>query len=209
MHEHILPENGIKVINKLNENDLLKNFYMAGGTGLALQLGHRESIDFDFFTEKKFNTERHIINLKRNGDFQLLDEAKGTVTGIFDNIKLSFFHYDYPLLWPLKKFNNLKLATPKEIGLMKFTAIAGRGSKKDFIDLYWIAQNICPLNKLFFHFEKKYGNTYNLYHILKSLIYFQDADKDKNPKMLKPMNWEEVKEYFINNEKKLFDRYYN
>jgi len=208
MHEHILPENGIDVIDKLYEQELLNNFYMAGGTGLALQLGHRKSIDFDFFTEKAFNTERYITNLKSTGNFQLLNEAKGTVTGIFNNIKISFFHYDYPLLWPLKSFKNLKLATPKEIGLMKFTAIAGRGTKKDFIDLYYIGQNICPLVELFYHFEKKYGNTYNLYHILKSLIYFQDADKDKTPKMLKPIDWNKIKKYFIKKEKVLFDRYY-
>ena len=92
---------------------------------------------------------------------------------------------------------------------MKFTAIAGRGTKKDFIDLYWIGQNIISLEKLFSFFDKKYGKTYNQYHILKSLTYFEDAEKDKKPKMLKPVKWEEVKNYFLKEEKILFDKFYN
>ena len=92
---------------------------------------------------------------------------------------------------------------------MKFTAIAGRGTKKDFIDLYWIGQKIISLEKLFSFFDKKFDKTYSLYHILKSLTYFEDAERDKKPKMLKPVEWKEVKKYFLKQEKILFDKYYN
>lgn len=208
MYKEILPENGLKNIETLDNNELLYNFYLAGGTGLALQLGHRKSIDFYFFSIQSFNTNNHINMLQNCGEFKLLNEAKGTVTGIFNGIKISFFHYNYPLLWDLKRFRNIKVASPKEIGLMKFTAIAGRGTKKDFIDLYWIGTTICALTELFSCFDKKYGSTYNLYHILKSLIYFEDADKDKNPKMLEPVDWIEIKEFFIKEEEKIFNKFY-
>ncbi len=187
----------------------MKNFYLAGGTGLALQIGHRKSIDFDFFSQKSFNTRHFIIQLKKSGDFTLINEDKDTVNGILYETKVSFFLYDYPLLWDRKSFKGIKIADIKEIGLMKFTAIAGRGTKKDFIDLYWIGQNIISLEKLFSFFDKKFDKTYSLYHILKSLTYFEDAERDKKPKMLKPVEWQEVKRYFLKQEKILFDKYYN
>jgi len=91
---------------------------------------------------------------------------------------------------------------------MKFTAIAGRGTKKDFVDLYWIGNNIISLAELFSFFDQKYGNTYSLYHTLKILIYFKDAEDDKMPEMLKPVKWQDIKNYFYEEEKKLFNKFY-
>jgi hypothetical protein len=207
MFSKTLPKNGEKILDLLNKDNLLNDFYLAGGTGLALQIGHRKSMDFDFFSKNKFDTNYYITRLHNLGDFNLLDEAKGTVTGTLYNVKISFFHYNYPLLWNLDNFNEIKVADIKDIGLMKFTAIAGRGTKKDFIDLYYIAKNHISLSKLFSHFDDKYGSTYNRYHILKSLIYFDDAENDKEPEMLEEMKWKSVKQFFINEEKVLFNNF--
>lgn len=208
MFPEILPENGENLLKLLTKANLLDSFYLAGGTGLALQIGHRKSVDLDFFSKKDFNTGQYINRLQSIGHFELLNEAQGTVTSILNNVKISFFFYDYPLLWDLNTFNKVKIGDVKEIGLMKFTAVAGRGTKKDFVDLYWIGKNIIPLLKLFTFFDNKYGNTYNLYHTLKSLIYFEDADQDKMPQMVKPVNWQDVKTYFYKEEKKLFEKFY-
>ena len=80
MHPEILPKNWEKVLNFLKSKCILENFYLAGGTGLALQIGHRKSIDFDFFSQKSFNTRHFITQLKKSGDFTLLNEDKDTLT---------------------------------------------------------------------------------------------------------------------------------
>jgi hypothetical protein len=208
MFPEVLPENGKNILDILSRTNILDNFYLAGGTGLALQVGHRKSVDLDFFSDQNFNTMQYINQLNTTGEFKLLDEALGTITGIFNNVKISFFSYNYPLIWDLKSFNRIKIADIKEIGLIKFTAIAGRGTKKDFIDLYWIGNNVISLAELFSFFDQKYGNTYSLYHTLKSLIYFKDAEDDKMPEMLKQVKWQDIKNYFYEEEKKLFNLFY-
>ena len=110
MYAETLPKNWEKILTLLKSNNLLQNFYLAGGTGLALQIGHRTSIDFDFFSDKTFNTRHYLTRLKNTGNFTLINEDKGTVNGILNDTKISFFHYDYPLLWDLKSFKNIKIA---------------------------------------------------------------------------------------------------
>jgi hypothetical protein len=111
--------------------------------------------------------------------------------------------YKYPLLAPLKKIEGIKVADIKDIGCMKISAISSRGSKKDFIDLFFICQKIA-LGKMLQFFEKKYKEIdYNIMHIIKSLVYFEDAEKDPMPKMLIPVSWQKVKKFFQKEIKKV------
>jgi len=138
-------------------------FYLAGGTGLALQLGHRDSIDFDFFKEGDFDT---TFLIEKNTVSCLID----------DSIQLSFFGYRHSLLQPLIKTEHFDIASIVDIGCMKLSAITSRYVEKDYIDLYFILQNV-SLSDLLENFIKKYPN-FDKTLILKSLVYFDDVLKE-------------------------------
>ena len=197
MSKKIISEKTKENLEILKKAGLLDDFYLAGGTGLALQLEHRTSIDLDFFSRRELDNQALLQKIKKLGDFSLEKEAENTLTGIFNNTKITFLTYDYPSLFPFKKINNLRVADIKDIACMKISAISSRGSKKDFVDLFFICQQAISLKETLILFKKKYQSiNYNMVHILKSLSYFQDAEKEPMPKMLIPIRWEEVKIFF-------------
>jgi len=111
-------------------------------------------------------------------------------------VKLSFLGYPYKIIFPLLEWQGIKLADPRDIACMKLTAISSRGSKKDFIDLYFMLQNY-PLEELLKIFNKKYQRIkYNRIHILKSLTYFTDGENEPMPVMLENVSWKKIKDYF-------------
>ena len=203
MAKEILSQSTKNNLLVLKKAGILKNFYLAGGTGLALQLRHRLSLDLGFFTPQDINPQSLIQRMKRLGNFSVSQEAHNTLEGIFEKTRLTFLTYEYPLLFPLKTKETIKVADSRDIGCMKISAISSRGTKKDFIDLFFICHQIISLKKLLKLFEKKYQSVnYNLMHILKSLSYFEDAEKDPLPQMLIPVSWKEVKEFFKQEVKK-------
>lgn len=204
MSKKILSKEAKNCLALLRDKNILKDFYLAGGTGLALQIHHRKSIDLDFFTKKNFNSEILVEKLRKLGKFSVEKKEKNTLVGIFNNIRISFFTYNYPLLFSSKKIEGIFVADSKDIGCMKISAISSRGSKKDFVDVFFICQKIIPLSELLKLFEKKYrGVDYNMAHILKSLVYFDDAEKEPMPKMLIKTSWKEIKKFFRKEVKKL------
>jgi len=201
-HIEILPDQQRHLFDILAETNWISCFYMAGGTALGLHIGHRQSIDFDFFSKEKFKINTIIQNLKKLGSFEIFDKSDNTINGALNNIKISFFIYEYPLLKELHKYKEINIADIFDISLMKLAAIEGRGSRKDFIDLYFILQ-FYSITDLFDSYPRKFGDeVINHYHLLKSLVYFIDAEKQPMPIMLKKVNWEEVKESIINKIKK-------
>ena len=128
------------LIKKIESARFVKKFYLAGGTALALQIGHRQSIDLDFFINNNFELEELINELSTLGKYRLNYKNHITLDGLLDEVKISFFKYDYPQLYPFIYFNNIRLADIRDIAPMKIAAIASRGSKKDFIDLYFLME---------------------------------------------------------------------
>ena len=182
----------------LTKAGILIDYYLAGGTGLACQLKHRLSIDLDFFTTKDIDTKILIQNLKNLGKISVEKEAQNSLAGYFNTTLVSFIKYDYPCLFGFKEINGVEVADPKDIGCMKIDAISSRGTKRDFIDLFFICKLVLPPVKLLNLFKKKYSIVnFNMIHILKSLVYFEDAEKDPLPKMIKAVSWDEVKGFFI------------
>ncbi len=182
------------VLGKIAGSALTRDFYLAGGTALALQLGHRESIDLDWFSQKKFSNFDLKKALSESGKFELIGESEGTINGVLDGVRVSFFHYVYGQLFPFVRFENVNLVDERDIAAMILSVISSRGSKKDLIDVYFLLEKY-TLNELINIFEKKYESIkYNKLHILKSLIYFDDAENEPMPKMLKPVEWKIVKE---------------
>lgn len=175
-----------------------KDFYLAGGTALALQIGHRISIDFDFFSIKRIDTKKiYQIFEKEFGSSSLkkILEDKDTLTFIlYKDIKISFFYYPYPV-GDLIETEYLRLASINDIACMKFSAITGRSEIKDYVDLYFILRSL-SLEKLLKYSSKKYPDLdRNL--ILKSLVYFEDIQGD--PIVYRDgeeVNFEVIKSFF-------------
>lgn len=193
LHLDVLPENQLQLFELLSNQSFINDFYLAGGTGLALHLGHRQSIDFDFFIPADFDTYLIINKLVSIGKYQRDNEEKNTINGSLDGIKISFFGYRYKTIDDFSYYNNIRLAGLKDIAAMKMEAIAGRGSKKDFVDIYFLLQQY-TLNEIFDFHTIKYGKGLsNRYHHLKSLVYFKDADSEAMPLMINPLKWDDVK----------------
>jgi len=207
MFEEVLSKDAKNSLDLLGKSELLKSAYLAGGTALALQLDHRYSYDFDFFTTEKFN-EGILVQriIETFPEFSLERKDWGTILGYFGGTRFSLFFYKYPLLFKSHKFLNINVADIKDIAAMKIAAIADRGTKRDFIDLYFIFNEakIITLEEALRLYDKKFKTLpQNKIHIFKSLVYFEDADRDKSPKMIKLVNWQKIKEFFINEQKKL------
>ncbi len=152
-------------------------FYLAGGTGLALQIGHRDSIDFDFFKEGDFETgmlAEKIQEVFTGHSIIFTQNEKNTLSCVIDeNVQLSFFGFRYPLLKPLVANEYFDIASVADIGCMKLAAITSRSVQKDYIDLYFILQLI-PLVDLIDLSRTKYP-TLDSTLVLKSLVYFDDV----------------------------------
>lgn len=193
MYPATLYPKTVQVLEKICNQSFLAGFYLAGGTALALQLGHRKSIDLDFFTQDSFNPKTLLRELAVFNP-TVLQETTGTLDVMIDDVKVSFFEYKYPLLEQFTEFSGILLASVLDIACMKFTAISSRGSRKDFIDLYFVL-NTLSLNHIFEQFEIKFQNIkYSRTHILKSLTYFVDAETDPDVDYLIPISWEEIKQ---------------
>ncbi len=203
MFVQTLPQPSQSLLEKLGRQSWMRNFYLADGSGAALHLGHRISEDLDFFTQQDLDTKALIQRLKRIGDFELKTEAWGTVTGTLCSVRVSFFTYDYPLVEPMRKLFGVNIAGLADIGLMKIVAIAQRGSRRDFVDLFFICQRL-PLEQLLTLLPEKFvGVKYSLNHILRSLVYFADAEIEPMPNMLQPVRWSVVKRFFEAEVKKI------
>jgi len=195
LHWEILDEGRIKLLPSLIP--FKETFYLAGGTALALLIGHRDSIDLDFFSAESFSTPQ-LFN-KLNSIFpgrRLLkvQEEKDTLTVLADKIKISFFAYPYKLVNPLILSESINLAAIEDIGLMKFSAITGRAVFKDYVDLYWILR-IIPLADLLILFNRKYENL-DVTLVLKSLVYFDDVvEEPVNYKGINLVSFDTIKSF--------------
>ena len=199
MHEKVLPRHSLELLTELERNPSpdLRGWTLAGGTGLAFLLGHRTSEDLDFFrTDDRDVRTLHDV-LQETGSYETLQEADHTLTVLMQGTKLSFFRVRDPFLFNSIPYRFFSVASEQDIALMKLAAISGRGSRKDFIDLYLILRNNGHLDEYFRLLPEKYGaSRINTYHILKSLTYFDDAEREPMPRMLVPFDWDECKLFF-------------
>jgi hypothetical protein len=200
MREKVLPRGSrdlLAQLGSLNQPEL-HGWTLAGGTGLALQIGHRVSEDLDLFRTVPVDVGRLQRVVRAVGNAETLQEDERTLTLILSGIKISFFSVPDPFLFAGRPFLFFQLADVRDIALMKLAAIAGRGSRRDFVDLYTILRGGLPLEQCFRWLPQKYGEgRYNAYHILKSLTYFADAEGEPMPRMLEPFDWNECKAFFV------------
>lgn len=183
LFKNTIEESTLELLKKLQSTDELKNFCLAGGTALALQIGHRKSIDLDFFTQKDFDSNFLLEFLEQNFDFKLDFSAKNTLKGSINNIKIDLISHKYPLVKPIIEIEDVFLHSIEDIAAMKLNAIAGNGTRsKDFIDVYFILKQYSVKDILDFY-KKKYQSR-NVLHIIKSLTYFDDISTHDWPEMV-------------------------
>jgi len=196
-HREVITAPSEATLHLLRDASLLDRFYLAGGTGLALQFGHRLSQDLDFFAADLFDEESLLQRLQALQGFSLVAKAPHTLHTAIRGSRVTFLGYVYPVLFPFIRFLDVAVADPRDIACMKLSAIAGRGTKRDFVDLYVSARRF-GLADILQWFDHKYAQTHhNKLHLLKSLTFFDDAEKDPMPHMLVLLDWEEVKRFFI------------
>ena len=189
----IISPDTFELIQQLQRLPELKEFYLVGGTALALQMGHRNSIDIDLFIQKDFN-DMGIINLiAKKYTVQEIFRRKNTIISLINNIKTDFIKHDYPLLQPPVTEEEITFLSKEDITAMKFHAIVQSGKRlKDFIDIYFLLQYFCMADMIGF-FVQKYTYS-NPMIAMKAINYFDEIDESIDPpKLLKPLPLKEIK----------------
>lgn len=200
-HTEILPKSTQKALAFLSSQKWLEksDWYLAGGTALALQVGHRQSVDLDFFNQSLDFSEAKLVQHFKKADWETDFIREATIYGKLLRAKVSFI--GYPFFVPKEKFlqyGSIKVLRAEDIAVMKIISLSQRGKKRDFLDLYWLAHNLESLERIILKVDKQYPQTnHNLHHILKSLTYFEDADNDPMPNLNFEVTWQEVKSYFL------------
>lgn len=185
----------------LGQLPVLRPFYLAGGTALALRFGHRLSQDLDLFAHVETLDDylRHTIveELRQGYTVDLLQDSVPGLVVKAGGQPVSFFNYGYPLLAPTDLTNGVQVASIIDIGLVKLDAISGRCTRKDFYDLYFIASHI-PLDELFSRSGDKYPESQGFgMRVLTALVDFHIADQQDEPTMLESVEWDQVKTFFL------------
>lgn len=183
----------IKAINQ--------QFALAGGTALALQLGHRDSIDLDIFSPNDFNAREVELLLSSTPgiDYEFVNSNKKMLFAFINHIKCDFVQEPAKLINPFIEYDGVKYFSVQDIGAMKMHTICGRGKKKDFFDIYVLIETF-GWQEMLKWFEEKYDSS-QLYFLWRSIAYFEDAEDDPDIKGFPPFtkSWEEIKD-FISNE---------
>lgn len=173
-----------ELLKKLQAENFLKDFYLVGGTALALQIGHRKSIDLDLFTQEYFDYQKILEQLETRYYFQADYTDAYTLKGSIQSIKVDFITHSYKLVKNPVYESEVALLSKEDIAAMKLNAIAGNGTRsKDFIDIYFLL-NVYSLEDLLSFYQKKYSQR-NILHVIKSLVYFEDMRTTDWPELLK------------------------
>lgn len=185
----------LELLKKLQRLPVLEQTRLVGGTALALQLGHRKSIDLDFFGTVDCEAEYLRESIAGIASLTILKESSHIHIYIVDGIKVDIVNYKYPWLDDVVLEQGLRLASVSDIAAMKITAIIGRGTKKDFIDIAFLLHHF-SLEEILHFYAAKYNDS-SVFMAMKSLAYFDDAEADPMPDMFVNQSWQQVKAYIL------------
>jgi hypothetical protein len=173
------------------DEEKLKDFNLVGGTALALQIGHRVSVDIDLFGQAEFEEIDILDILAKFGDNKLIKKSNNIIISSLNGIKVDIVNYRYNWIGRTQIIQGVRFASFEDIAAMKLNAIAGRGSVKDFIDLFFLLEKFTIPEMLEFY-NKKYPDG-SEFMVLKSLTFFDDADKEEMPILFHDIKWQEIK----------------
>jgi predicted nucleotidyltransferase component of viral defense system len=185
----------LELLSSIMQETIFDSFVLVGGTSLALQIGHRVSVDLDFFGQSDIDEGLFLEKLALFGNVQVIKKSANILICSVNGIKVDFVNYRYPWIDEFVVEQSMRLASIKEIAAMKLNAIAGRGSKKDFIDLYYLLQKY-NLSQLLDFYKVKYQDGSD-FMVLKSLSYFDDADLEQTPLIFQDITWDDIKAEII------------
>lgn len=181
----------LELLKKIMSSSIFNGFNLVGGTSLALQIGHRFSVDIDMFGIAEIDEFEFVDELSNFGKVIVIKKSKNVLILSVNGIKVDFVNYKYPLIEEITIVENIRLASDKDIAAMKLNAIAGRGSRKDFIDLHFLLQKY-SLKEMIYFYNNKYADG-SEFMVLKSLTYFEDAESEEIPILFQKLDWNDIK----------------
>ena len=197
LQTQVISDKTFELLTSLMQDTKFSSFFLVGGTSIALQLGHRISIDLDLFTQTPFDTNNLFRYLTTKFGFEKHYSAKNTLNGTVDSVMLDFIRYDYPLLNPLLTENKIRLASLPDIIGMKLSAITDDGSRlKDFVDIAYLSCRY-SLKQMVSFYSAKY--TDRSMTPLRALSYFEDIDFEGEPVQLVSgkFEWQHIRQRII------------
>ncbi|MBR0532222.1 MAG: nucleotidyl transferase AbiEii/AbiGii toxin family protein [Bacteroidales bacterium] len=191
LHFETIDPRTLRLLKELQSESLFLGTRLVGGTALALQLGHRGSIDLDLFGSLQVQSEEIRVKLSDAHRLTVLKESDNINIYLIDDVKVDFVNYKYGWIDDAVRDEGISLAGIKDIAAMKIAAIIGRGSKKDFIDLYFLLR-FFSLSDILDLYMLKYPDG-SVFTAMKSLTFFEDAESDPMPVMFEGIGWEAMK----------------
>ena len=201
LHLETIEPKTLELLRKLQSLSIFEHSRLVGGTALALQLGHRKSIDLDMFGTIDASPEEIQDACKEAGEIEISKKSKKINIYWVDGIKVDCVNYPFEWLDDCQIIDGIRLASVNDIAAMKISAIINRGTKKDFIDIYFLLKEL-SLNHILDLYDQKYPDG-SRFIAMKSLTYFEDAESDPMPYIFSDITWDEVKVSIIDEVRKL------
>lgn len=198
MHKEILNQNQVELLNLIA--DFKREFYLVGGTAIALHIGHRRSIDFDLFKSKSIHSSKIIAKIKsQNIHYIITRNVSEQLNLIISDVKFTFFEYPYPIEPKIKFENYIKLPTLIDLAAMKAFALGRRSKWKDYVDLYFIIKNDYTIKEICVRAVSIFEQQFSEKLFRAQLTYFKDIDYTEAVEYLvEPIDEEEIKNFLIN-----------
>lgn len=193
LHKETISPNTLELLIRLQQKEYLKGFCLVGGTALALQIGHRTSVDLDLFSDFSYDTAYVLENLSADFDFKLFFSANNTLKGSIDGVQVDILAHRYPYVCSPLIIENITMVSVEDIIAMKLNAISISGQRiKDFIDIFYLLKSY-TIDDMIRFYKTKYA-TFNEVNVLKSLTWFEDIDHSDMPVLLEnpKLKWSEV-----------------
>ncbi len=201
LHKETVGTTTLELIKQLQSDRYFQDFILVGGTALSLQIGHRISVDIDFFTQEDFDVPTMLEYLEQKYGFQEQYSHTNTLKGIINNVFVDLLTHNYKSVRPYVEIDGIKMASKQDIAAMKVNAITGSGTRiKDFVDIYFLLKEF-SFSDIIDFYKTKYS-TRNDFHAIKSLVYFDDLIVEEWPNMIfeKELTLDDLKKYLIENQ---------
>ncbi|MDF3077458.1 MAG: hypothetical protein K0S09_1347 [Sphingobacteriaceae bacterium] len=197
LREETVEPGTLELLKQITSFSEFSGFRLVGGTALALMLGHRKSIDLDLFTDQPFDKDYLKTFIEENFHSVVFMENRSAaiLQGFINNIKTDFVSVKDPFKFPIQYLENVPFAHLQEIAALKLNAIKGRGSKKDFWDLSKLL-NIYELKNLLKFYQERYPYD-DTFAVMRSIVYFEDAEDEPDPIKIETISWEQVKQKIV------------
>lgn len=201
MFKEVISSEISRILTDFSNNpEIYKTFYLSGETALVLQLGHRRGHDLQFVARDLFSGEI-VSEILREKGAKILMEEEWSVHSVMDGVHISFIYDPTPLIKKVKTIGMIRIASLEDLACATLVSISKRAHKKEFYDFYEISRSIAPAQLCDLLLRKYDEKRLNLYFLLKSLYYFEDAEKEEDTQLITATAFKKVKKHFIKNEK--------